>query len=867
MAIMPMLKQALGPLVSVLQGSGADRPYTPTPLRAMEAITQRESFASILPFTAYSEAEGLFVLDTGDRDPKGKREALGFALEVSPQTGATPEMIQILTAIMSGAPSDAKIQISLFGSGRVIEKFKAAAMLRHGSPDDGNTPGEQRSQSVFRTMARRRTEFLLRGTRERLVPHLPFLVRDLRVVLSLALPCDPRDPAAIEELHRQRQAIHATLKAASFVSWDWSPSDLINWCSDILNPQQLFAKGQGMRLAYDPGRLLRHQIIRPDTICRPCDDGVSLMYGRPGSASEVHSRLYTVTSYPDEYPLWAMGNIIGDFYEGQLGYPCPFVVTMGVHILDKASNKALAQVKGARATTNMESPMARFMPEFKTQKRAWDVVNKAYGENLGEVQMYHQVLLMAPPGEIESAERSAQSIWRRRGFGLAGQQFMQVPGVLGSLPLGFTPTIHKFYQRVGLLSRKTTKNAINLAPLLGEWKGTATPVMQLLGRRGQVMGLDIFDNKGGNYNFAVAASSGSGKSVLANELATGYLGSGAKVFIIDVGRSYEKICSLIGGEFIEFVDREDGQICINPFDRIDNLAEDMEILKPLVGQMISPSGTLSDEDRSFIEIAISDAWKRLGKTMTISDVAHELAAIEDPVATRLSRQLFPYTRDGMYGRYFDGPSNVDFGNDFVVLELEELKAKKDLQSVVLFIMMFRITQAMYLERSRKKICIIDEAWDLLSGGNSAKFIEEGYRRARKYGGAFGTLTQSVGDYYKNPASQACLDNADWLFLLKQKKESLEQLARSGRLSLDDGLKRILASVRTEEGLYSEIFISSPAGQGVGRLVVDPYSLLVYSSTPSDWRAIERHRASGLSVAQAIDAVLAERSGVAQQEAA
>ena len=47
------------------------------------------------------------------------------------------------------------------------------------------------------------------------------------------------------------------------------------------------------------------------------------------------------------------------------------------------------------------------------------------------------------------------------------------------------------------------------------WAGgiPATPVMTLFGRRGQIMSFDLFDNTGGNYNFAVAALSGSGKSV------------------------------------------------------------------------------------------------------------------------------------------------------------------------------------------------------------------------------------------------------------------------------------------------------------------------------------------------------------------
>jgi conjugal transfer ATP-binding protein TraC len=72
------------------------------------------------------------------------------------------------------------------------------------------------------------------------------------------------------------------------------------------------------------------------------------------------------------------------------------------------------------------------------------------------------------------------------------------------------------------------------------------------------------------------------------------------------------------------------------------------------------------------------------------------------------------------------------------------------------------------------------------------------------------------------------------------------------------MKRLLQSLRTEHGAYSEVFIHSPAGNGVGRLIVDPYSLLLFSSRAEDFSAINAKRAEGLSVSQAIDTVLAER---------
>ena len=119
-------------------------------------------------------------------------------------------------------------------------------------------------------------------------------------------------------------------------------------------------------------------------------------------------------------------------------------------------------------------------------------------------------------------------------------------------------------------------------------------------------------------------------------------------------------------------------------------------------------------------------------------------------------------------------------------------------------------------------------------------------------------TQGVDDYYRNAAAKAALDNSDWMFLLRQKSESIEMLDKLGQLAMDDNMKRLLQSLRTEHGAYSEIFIHSPVGNGIGRLLVDPYSLMLFSSRAEDFNAVNAKRAAGLSVSEAIDAVLKDR---------
>ena len=67
----------------------------------------------------------------------------------------------------------------------------------------------------------------------------------------------------------------------------------------------------------------------------------------------------------------------------------------------------------------------------------------------------------------------------------------------------------------------------------------------------------------------------------------------------------------------------------------------------------------------------------------------------------------------------------------------------------------------------------------------AAVIEEAARRARKYGGALGTATQSADDFYGSAQMEAAFNCSDWVFLLRQKPESLAALEASQRLPMNE----------------------------------------------------------------------------------
>jgi conjugal transfer ATP-binding protein TraC len=417
-------------------------------------------------------------------------------------------------------------------------------------------------------------------------------------------------------------------------------------------------------------------------------------------------------------------------------------------------------------------------------------------------------------------------------------------------------------ERFSTFKTLPAQTVINLLPMQAETMGGDSPAMMLGGRRGQLSFWDPFSNPQGNYNVVVAASSGAGKSVFNQEYILSHISSGGRAWIIDVGRSYYKLTKLLGGQFIEF--NSTSNICLNPFSDIDDIKDKeagyMDLLKPLVAQMASPYQQLSQVQLSEIEQAILNVWDKKSNDMTISDVAAELLRTDDNRAKDLGKMLFPYTAKGMYGHYFEGRSTFKYNSPLVCLELEELKTKEDLKSVVLMLLMFQMTQSMYLgDRKTKTTILIDEAWDMLKNIQGSSFIEAGCRRARKYNGNFVICTQSINDCFENKASLEAYNNSDWTVILRHRDTALKGVIGSSRLDISEHAALLAKSLESKAGEFSEALIKGPGGAFLGRLILDPFSIELFSTKGDDFAKINTIIGSGASMEEALNKMVLEKA--------
>ena len=547
---------------------------------------------------------------------------------------------------------------------------------------------------------------------------------------------------------------------------------------------------------------------------------------------DQHVKVLSAKKLPDLAYFGDAITYIGDISGGNSNIKENYMIVTNIFFPDPENMKSTLDRKRQFAVNQAYGPMLKFVPVLADKKEGFDVLYDSMKEGQKPISISYSMIIFAPTKErADAAAMSARNIWRETRFDLMEDRFVLLPMLINNLPLC---TDRESVKDLFRHKTMTTEQAAVLLPIFGEWKGTGTYHASLLSRNGQLMSLSLHDSNT-NKNLVIAAESGSGKSFLTNELIFSYLSEGAQVWVIDAGKSYQKLSDLLKGDFVHF--EEGTGVCLNPFELVQNYEDEEDAIVSLVSAMASAKGNLSEWQVSALKQVMTDVWEEKGQKMKVDDIADRcLEEHQDQRLKDVGMQLYPFTSRGSYGKYFAHDNNVSFQNQFTVLELDELQGRKHLRQVVLLQLIYQIQQEVFLgERNRKKVVIVDEAWDLLKEGEVSVFMEHAYRKFRKYGGSVVIATQSINDLYENAVGRAIAENSASMYLLGQTEETVESVKRSGRLTL------------------------SKTGMGVGRLIVGDFQKLLYSTDPGDVDAIDQYVKRGLSIPDSIRAVMKDRA--------
>lgn len=788
----------------------------------------RNTLQQLIPVQSYDEATGFFFMEDG---------YLGFGFISKPLQSGDDSVIQRLNVLFSfDYPKDSFIQVLLMGSQDIQPTLRSIESIRR-------TKNPELKQSI-----KNRIKMLNEGSQRPINPNAQAYVREYKVVFSVKIPLKDKNGLPTEDDIKQgtelRLSFEQTLKSAGLrltlldaESYCRHVGQLLHW-----NPT---ANWRNPEPYYDDTLPINEQLSEYDDRVEVAVNGIGL--------GEKRLRILSPARLPKQMTLENMRRMIGDPMNGVRGIHGNFFINLNIQIPDNSKERQKAEKD--RNTINYQAfgPMMRFNPKLLFKKNSADLLFDAVNDGDRIVRIMLSIGLFEDSVERSEAKLTeAKAYLSEIGWHMKEDKYIVLPMLVNALPLCADSQAVEFLQRY---KRCGSKHCIEFMPVLADWSGTGTPQLTFISRSGQLMNMSPFDSNT-NYNTCIVAASGSGKSFLTNDIITSYISSGAKCWVIDIGRSYEKLCHTMGGDFVEF--GEHSQICLNPFQIIDNYNEEADMLIGIIISMAAMDDKLSDLQQARLRAALKELWDHYGKSLTIDLVAEKLRGDKDGRVVDMGDQLFAFTSAGEYGRFFNGANSVSFNNPLTCLELEELKGRSHLQQVVLLILIYQIQQAMYLgDRDQRKLLFIDEAWDLLAKGNIAKFIETGYRRFRKYNGAAITITQSLNDLYNSPSGVAIAENSANLYLLYQKPETIETIKRENRLMIGEGGFQYLKSVHTVTGSYSEIFFVTSYGMGIGRLIVDAYTRLLYSTHPDDIKKIAEKTRTGMTTAEAIEAILAD----------
>lgn len=371
-------------------------------------------------------------------------------------------------------------------------------------------------------------------------------------------------------------------------------------------------------------------------------------------------------------------------------------------------------------------------------------------------------------------------------------------------------------------------------------------------------GLVIFDRFSlENGNSVVFAKSGAGKSFTVKLEALRSLMFGTEIFIIDPENEYQRMAEAVGGAYVKL--SLNSPTRINPFDLPQVVDTDDEgdalrsnlitlhgLLRLMMGgaqaQMASATQAgavmpaLSPVEESDLDAALIETYKRAGITddplthqsppPTINDL-YDVLLHSGGTGPQLAQRLRKYT-SGTFAGIFSQQSNINIDNPMVVFNIRDLE--DELRPVAMYIVLNYIWNKTKSDQKRR-ILVVDEAWQLMKYEDSASFLFSLAKRARKYNLGITTITQDVEDFMGSRMGRAIVANASMQILLKQSSSAVDVLSDTFKLTSEE--KKRLSQFPVGQGLFF-------AGQNHVhiQIIASPTEQSLITTNPTQVQAIE-----------------------------
>jgi len=323
--------------------------------------------------------------------------------------------------------------------------------------------------------------------------------------------------------------------------------------------------------------------------------------------------------------------------------------------------------------------------------------------------------------------------------------------------------------------------------------------------------LILFDRfKTENANMCVFAKSGSWKSFAVKLEILRMLMMGIDVIVIDPENEYKALVDTVWGSYLDVSLNSNERI--NPFDlplgMKDHESRPWDLLRSAIINILWLMNLLlwkmTPEEESLMEKALMTTYSLKGITVEDDDamgkeipVMQELKNVLETMvwANSLVTRMEKYT-SGIFSGIFSKPTNIDLKEWLQVFSVRDLD--DILRPSTMYVILSHIWNKVR-SSNKKRILVIDEAWNIMQHDDSAKFLFGLVKRARKYNLGVTTITQDVEDFAMSAYGKPIITNSSIQILLKQSSASIDALQNIFKLT--DQEKYILLNSWVWQGLF------------------------------------------------------------------
>ena len=320
--------------------------------------------------------------------------------------------------------------------------------------------------------------------------------------------------------------------------------------------------------------------------------------------------------------------------------------------------------------------------------------------------------------------------------------------------------------------------------------------------------LIIFDRfQTENANMCVFSKSGGGKSFAVKLEILRALMLGTDVIVLDPENEYKALVDTVGGTYLNINLNSNERI--NPFDLPralkDTDAHPWDLLRGAVVSMIGllhlMLGVITPGEEALLEKALITTYSLKGITMDDDNIERkEIPLMKDLLsvletmdgAKWLVDRLDKYV-SGIFSGVFSQLTNVNLKEWLVVFSVRDLD--EILRPIAMYILLNYVWNVVR-SSEKKRLLVVDEAWNIMQYEDSAKFLFGLVKRARKYGLGVTTITQDVEDFMTNQYGKAIVTNSSIQLLLKQSPASIDVLQDIFKLTEQEKYILLNASVGT-----------------------------------------------------------------------